>query len=303
MTTLSSADSVRPADPEAVDGPTASVIAIPARCAPTSAARTPGTHGGDVTNVPQLDGDVLTAFAQRRTGARSAAFFDLDGTILAGASSLIMAREFHRAGLLSSRAALRSAWANIRYRLLGVDHARMERIRAAALASTVGWDVTEVRAIAAASLERVLLPRVHDAARRRITMHRDAGEDVWLVTTSGIDVVAPLAEHLGIDEIIATSAGIDGDGRYDGSVRFYAYGAAKSRAMRQVAEVRGYDLMECTAYSDSVTDLPMLAAVGRPVAIDADRALRRHAARSGWRMESFSDPSADRSATGRSAQV
>jgi HAD superfamily hydrolase (TIGR01490 family) len=245
-----------------------------------------------VTTAERLDDATLAAFAQRRTGAERAAFFDLDGTILAGASSLVMAREFHRAGLLGSRAALRSAWANVRYRLLGADHERMERIRAAALASTIGWDVAEVRAIAASALERVLLPRVHDAARERIAAHRAAGDDVWLVTTSGLDVVAPLAASLGIDEVIATRAGIDAAGHYDGSVRFYAYGAAKSRAMRQVAQVRGYDLASCTAYSDSVTDLPMLTAVGRPVAIDPDRALRRHASRLGWPIESFSAPSA-----------
>jgi HAD superfamily hydrolase (TIGR01490 family) len=244
-----------------------------------------------VTTAHRLDDETLATIARGRTGARAAAFFDLDGTVLAGASSLLMAREFHRAGLLSTRAALRSAWANARYRLLGVDHAGMERIRTAALAATVGWDVAEVRAIAAAALDDVLWPRVHAAARHRIAAHQQAGEDVWLVTTSGLEVVEPLAAALGLDGVIATRGGIDRAGRYDGTVRFSAYGPAKSRAIRQVAAVRGYELADCTAYSDSITDLAMLSVVGRPVVIDPDRALRRRAARLGWPIRSFSDRS------------
>jgi HAD superfamily hydrolase (TIGR01490 family) len=236
----------------------------------------------------ELDAELLAEIAARRTGARSAAFFDLDGTILTGASSLVMAREFHRAGLLGTRAALRSSWANLRYRLLGADHARLERIRDTASAASTGWPIEEVRRIAAEALDRTLVPLVRDAAGRRIEAHRSAGDDVWIVTTSGAEVVAPLAQHLGITDVIASRGGVDAAGRYDGTVRFYAYGEAKSRAIRQVAAVRGYDLGDCTAYSDSVTDLPMLAAVGHPVAIDPDRALRRHARLMGWPVERFS---------------
>jgi HAD superfamily hydrolase (TIGR01490 family) len=236
----------------------------------------------------ELDADLLAQITARHTGARRAAFFDLDGTILTGASSLVMAREFHRAGLLSTRAALRSSWANVRYRLLGADHARLERIRDAASAASTGWPIEEVRRIAEDALERTLIPLVRDAARRRIEAHRVAGDDVWIVTTSGAEVVTPLAHHLGITDVIASRGGVDGAGRYDGTVRFYAYGTAKSRAIRQVASVRGYDLSACSAYSDSATDLPMLAAVGRPVAIDPDRALRRQARLLGWPIERFS---------------
>ncbi len=235
-----------------------------------------------------LDDEQLAEIAGRSTGALRAAFFDLDGTILSGASSLVMAREFHRAGLLGTRAALRSTWANARYRLLGADHARLERIRDAASAASAGWPVDDVRRIAEDALERTLVPLVRAAARRRIEAHRAAGEDVWIVTTSGAEVVAPLARHLGIAELIASRGGVDATGRYDGTVRFYAYGPAKSRAIRQVASVRGYDLSGCTAYSDSLTDLPMLTAVGHPVAVDPDRALRRHARRHGWPIERFS---------------
>jgi HAD superfamily hydrolase (TIGR01490 family) len=236
----------------------------------------------------ELDAELLAAVAARRTGAPRAAFFDLDGTILTGASSLVMAREFHRAGLLGTRAALRSTWADVRYRLLGADHARLERIRDAASAASTGWPVEDVRRIAEQALERTLVPLVRDAARRRIEAHRAAGDDVWIVTTSGAEVVAPLARHLGITDVIASRGGIDAAGRYDGTVRFYAYGPAKSRAIRQVSAVRGYDLADCTAYSDSVTDLPMLEAVGHPVAIDPDRALRRRAQALGWPIERFS---------------
>ncbi len=119
--------------------------------------------------------------------------------------------------------------------------------------------------------------------------HRAAGRDIIVVSASGHEVVDPIAELLGADIVIATQMVIT-DGQYTGDVAFYAFGEAKATKMRELAADRGYDLADCYAYSDSITDLPMLEAVGHPTAVNPDRALRREAERRGWPIQTFTIP-------------
>ena len=233
---------------------------------------------------------VLGAIAATSSGAPSAAFFDLDRTIIAGSSSLLMSRTFFREGLLGSTMVVRSAYAQLVYHLVGADHARMERLRETAMEVTRGWDAAEVRRLARETLEAVVVPLVHAEALELIAAHRARGQDVWIVSSSGEEVVGPIAEHLGVRDVIASRGGIDADGRYDGTVEFYAYGAAKADAIRDIARVRGYELAECSAYSDSVTDLPMLSVVGNAVAVNPDRGLRAAALALGWETREFRSP-------------
>ena len=102
-------------------------------------------------------------------------------------------------------------------------------------------------------------------------------------------MVEPIGEMLGADRVVATRM-VTEDGRYTGEIAYYAYGENKAEAMRQVAAESGYDLADCHAYSDSVTDLPMLTAVGHPTAVNPDRALRRIAAERGWPVLEFTRP-------------
>jgi HAD superfamily hydrolase (TIGR01490 family) len=122
-----------------------------------------------------------------------------------------------------------------------------------------------------------------------VAEHHAAGRDVIVVSASGHEVVDPIAELLGADTVIATEMVI-ADGRYTGDVAFYAFGAAKATKIHELAAARGYDLAGSYAYSDSVTDLPMLEAVGHPTAVNPDRALRREAARRGWPIQMFTMP-------------
>lgn len=244
----------------------------------------------DGSPVDRLSPTALEGIADGRTGATAAAFFDLDKTIIAGSSSLLMSRTFFREGLLGSTMVVRSAYAQLVYHLVGADHERMERLRTTAMEVTRGWDAAEVRRLARETLEEVVVPLVHAEALELIAAHRARGHDVWIVSSSGEEVVAPIAEHLGIRDVIASRSGIDADGRYDGTVEFYAYGAAKAEAMRDIARVRGYDLDACSAYSDSVTDLPMLSVVGHAVAVNPDRELRAAAASHGWEVREFRSP-------------
>src|SRR6202034_4197465 len=149
-----------------------------------------------------------------------------------------------------------------------------------------GWPAEGVRAIVRDNLETIIVPHLYDEARDLVAGHRAAGRDIIVVSASGHEVVDPIAALLGADTVIATEMVI-ADGRYTGDVAFYAFGEAKAAKMRELAATRGYTLADCYAYSDSITDLPMLEVVGHPTAVNPDRSLRRAAARRGWPVRDF----------------
>jgi HAD superfamily hydrolase (TIGR01490 family) len=241
-------------------------------------------------DADRLSDDVLAAIGARRTGSEEAAFFDLDKTIIARSSTLVMGRTFFKDGLLSPSTVLKGLYAQAVYQLVGADHAKMEQMRRAALDLTQGWDADRVRTLVRETVEEVIAPLVYAEALALIEQHHGAGRDVWIVSSSGEEIVEPFAGYLGVEEILATRSGIDDDGRYDGTLEFYAYAGAKATAIRQVADARGYDLRRCYAYSDSITDLPMLSAVGHPTAVNPDRELRAAAVAMGWDAQDFTAP-------------
>jgi HAD superfamily hydrolase (TIGR01490 family) len=230
--------------------------------------------------------------ARRRAAAgsapRTAAFFDLDKTIIAKSSVLAFGKPFYQKGLLNRRAVLRSAYAQFVFALAGADADQIERMRAYLTAMCTGWDVAQVREIVSETLHEIIDPIVYDEAVELIGMHKAAGRDVVIVSTSGEEVVAPIGAMLGADHVVATQMLIE-DGRYTGEIRRYAYGPEKANAVRELAEERGYDLAQCYAYSDSATDLPMLEEVGHPFAVNPDRALRKAALEHEWTILTFSN--------------
>jgi HAD superfamily hydrolase (TIGR01490 family) len=226
-----------------------------------------------------------------RTGGatRTAAFFDLDKTVIARSSTLAFSRPFYQGGLINRRAVLKSAYAQFVYLVGGADHDQMERMREYLSAMCTGWDVQQVKDIVAETLHELIDPIVYDEAVTLIEEHHAAGRDVVLVSSSGAEVVEPIGELLGADRVVATRMVVQ-DGRYTGEIAYYAYGETKAEAVRELAEHEGYDLAGCYAYSDSATDLPMLAEVGHPYAVNPDRALRREAATRGWPVLVFTRP-------------
>ena len=220
--------------------------------------------------------------------ARTAAFFDLDKTIIAKSSVLAFGKPFYQGGLINRRAVLRSAYAQFVFALAGADHDQIERMRAYLASMCTGWDVAQVREIVSETLHEIIDPIVYDEAVELITMHKAAGRDVIIVSTSGEEVVAPIGAMLGADDVIATRM-VVADGKYTGEIERYAYGPEKAVAVLELAVQRGYDLSGCYAYSDSVTDLPMLEAVGNPHAVNPDRALRKIANERGWPLLAFSN--------------
>ncbi len=219
----------------------------------------------------------------------TAAFFDLDKTLISRSSTLAFSRPFYRHGLISRGTMIRGTFAQAVFKRAGAGQARMERIRSQVARLCRGWPAEAVREIVRANLDAIIVPLLYEEARALVAGHRAAGRDIIVVSASGHEVVDPIAELLGADIVIATQMVIT-DGQYTGDVAFYAFGEAKATKMRELAADRGYDLADCYAYSDSITDLPMLEAVGHPTAVNPDRALRREAERRGWPIQTFTIP-------------
>jgi HAD superfamily hydrolase (TIGR01490 family) len=220
---------------------------------------------------------------------RSAAFFDLDKTIIARSSALAFGRPFRAGGLINRRAALKAAYAQLVYLVAGADEDQMDRMRDYITEMCTGWDVQQVKDIVAETLFEIVDPLIYDEAAGLIEDHKASGREVVIVSSSGEEVVGPIGELVGADRVIATRM-VVADGRYTGQIDYYAYGPTKAAAMRELAEAAGYDLADCYAYSDSITDLPMLEVVGHPAAVNPDRALRRAARERGWPILVFTRP-------------
>ncbi len=227
--------------------------------------------------------------ARRPDGAaRSAAFFDLDKTVIAKSSVLAFGRPFYQSGLINRRAVLRSAYAQFVFALSGADEDQMTRMRDYLTAMCTGWDVEQVREIVRETLHEIIDPLVFDEAVELVTAHKTAGRDVVIVSSSGEEVVAPIAAMVGADRVLATRM-VERDGRYTGEIEQYVFGPTKADLIRRTAAEQGYDLNASYAYSDSVTDVPMLEVVGHPFAVNPDRGLRRIATDRAWPVLSFSN--------------
>jgi HAD superfamily hydrolase (TIGR01490 family) len=220
---------------------------------------------------------------------RTAAFFDLDKTIIAKSSTLAFSRSFYQGGLLNRRAVLRSAYAQFVYLAGGADHDQMERMRKYLSSLVAGWDISQVKEIVAETLHDLIDPLIYDEAATLIEEHHLANREVVIVSSSGSEVAEPIGELLGADRVIATRLAVE-DGRYTGEIEFYSYGENKAAAIKELAAADGIDLSRSYAYSDSFTDLPMLEAVGHPYAVNPDRTLRRECAQRGWPVLVFSKP-------------
>jgi HAD superfamily hydrolase (TIGR01490 family) len=218
-----------------------------------------------------------------------AAFFDLDKTVISKSSSLALTRPFYRAGLVTRSQLLRGAYAQLVYLMVGADERRMGKVKEGMLALTKGWSKEEVEQVVREALEEVVDPYIYQEALDLVALHQALGRKVYIVSSSPEEVVRPLAERLGVDDVVATRAECV-DGRYTGKLEFYCYREQKAERIVEIAREDGIDLQGSFAYSDSITDLPMLEAVGNPVAVNPDRELRKLADQRGWRIRDFRRP-------------
>jgi len=216
-----------------------------------------------------------------------AAFFDVDNTIMHGASIFQMARGLYRRRLLTWRAILGFAWQQISFLLRGENLEHVADIEAKALSFVAGYRASELRAIGAEIYDELMADRIWPGPYALACAHRDAGDQVWLVTATPVEVASVIADRLGLTGGLGTVAEqVDGvyTGRLVGGIM---HGHAKADAVRALAEREGIALADCSAYSDSMNDLPMLSMVGHPVAVNPDKRLRAYARANDWPVHDF----------------
>ena len=219
-----------------------------------------------------------------------AAFFDLDKTVIARSSTLAFSKPLYRAGFLGRRAVMRMGLAQLFYLLFGADEDQLTKARDELLHLIEGWQRADVESLVVETLDEVADPMVYAEALFLIDEHARQGREVYIVSASPEEIVRPIARHIGVTNVIATRVKTDAQGRYVAEIDVYAMGPGKAEAMRALAERTGIDLANSYAYSDSVTDLPMLEAVGNPVAVNPDKDLRREAEEREWPILEFQRP-------------
>ncbi len=221
--------------------------------------------------------------------ARVAAFFDLDKTVLATSASLALTKPLVDSGMLSRLDVLRGIQVQLAYHLLDASHERSERVKDSLSQMVAGWDVAQFDQVVRDALATAIEPIVFHEALDAISAHHAAGHDVIISSASAEAVVRPIAHLLGADGIIATVLE-ERAGRYTGAIAHYNYGPAKAEAARDLAARHGWDLAASWAYSDSITDEPLLRVVGHPVAVNPDKPLARIAAEEAWQIAAFQRP-------------
>jgi HAD superfamily hydrolase (TIGR01490 family) len=218
----------------------------------------------------------------------AAAFFDVDNTMMQGASIYHFARGLAARDFFTWRDLATFAWKQVAFRVKGVeDPAHMEEAKQAALAFVAGHKVEDVVALGEEIYDDLMAGRIWSGTQALAQLHLDAGQRVWLVTATPAELASLIARRLGLTGALGTVAE-SRDGVYTGHlVGEPLHGPAKAEAVRALAQREGLDLSRCAAYSDSANDVPMLSLVGHPVAVNPDAQLRRIARENGWEIRDF----------------
>src|SRR5215216_5459526 len=219
-------------------------------------------------------------------GDKGAAFFDLDKTLIEGSSALHFARAAYKSGMLSRRQLAKDAWANVRFRLRGSTDEGTEELKQRVLDAVAGQRVIDLARLGPHVLAGVL-PLLYREVLEEAYAHQDAGRRAYIVTAASQELADVLAHVLVLDGGIGMRSEVH-DGVYTGRPAGpFTYREGKAEAIRELAAREGIDLAESYAYSDSESDLPMLWAVGHPVAVNPDSALEKVARAEGWRIMRF----------------
>ena len=241
-----------------------------------------------------LAGEAAAAAAEVETALATpanpsvAAFFDVDNTMMQGASIFHLAKGLHRREFFTTREILSAAWKQAYFRVVGVeDPEHVAETRASALSFISGHTVAELEALGEEIFDEAMAHRIWPGTRALAQMHLDQGERVWLVTAAPIEIAQIIARRLGLTGALGTVAE-HVDGVYTGRlVGDMLHGPAKGEAIKALAAREGLDLDACSAYSDSFNDLTMLTLVGDPCAVNPDARLRGYAKQHGWRIRDY----------------
>jgi HAD superfamily hydrolase (TIGR01490 family) len=218
---------------------------------------------------------------------RAAAFFDVDNTIVRGASIFHLARGLYQRDFFTLRDIGRFALQQLRFTVVGEDLGDVAAVQERALAFVKGHSVTELRAIGEEVYDELMIDKIWSGTQALANLHLAAGEPVWLVTATPVEVADVIASRLGLTGALGTVAEhVDGiyTGRLTGTPM---HGKAKAEAVIDLAVRERLDLAQCSAYSDSANDIPLLSLVGHPFAINPDARLLAHARAHGWQVRDF----------------
>jgi HAD superfamily hydrolase (TIGR01490 family) len=240
-----------------------------------------------------LAGEAAAAAAKQEAGVeappdtRAAAFFDLDNTLLRGASIFYLARGLYARKFFQTRDVARFAYQQVRF-LIGAENAgHVDQARATALSFIAGRAVEELQEVSEEVFEQYMAGKIWPGTLELARLHLDQGQRVWLVTAAPVEVATIIAKRIGLTGALGTVAE-HVNGHYTGRlVGDLLHGPAKAEAVRALAVREGLELERCAAYSDSANDIPMLSLVGKPCAVNPDRALRAHAREHGWRIRDY----------------
>jgi HAD superfamily hydrolase (TIGR01490 family) len=219
---------------------------------------------------------------------RAAAFFDIDNTLIHGASMFHWARGLAKHKYLTKAQILDFVWKQTRFIVVGKEHAEdVHDVTEEALSLVKGRNQAELVHLTREIFNEYMIDRFWPGTVALAQGHLDAGQRVWLVSAAPVELAELIAEHLGLSGALGTvSEQVHGvyTGRLVGKP---LHGEAKAEAVTALAAREGLDLSRCAAYSDSANDIPMLSLVGTPVAVNPDRALRQHARRNGWTVRDY----------------
>ncbi len=248
----------------------------------------------DLRQRSRLSGEAASAVREVESSLETppdpttAAFFDVDNTIIQGASIFHLARGLHRRQFFTTRELLGAAWKQAYFRVAGIeDPEHVAEARSSALAFIEGHTVEELEEIGEEIFDETMAERIWPGTRALAQMHLDQGQRVWLVTAAPVEIARTIARRLGLTGALGTVAE-HVDGVYTGRlVGEMLHGPAKAVAVSELAALEGLDLSRCSAYSDSHNDLPLLSLVGDPCVVNPDARLREHARAQGWRIRDY----------------
>lgn len=237
----------------------------------------PGTKAAEVVTDPMIGPD-----------PRAAAFFDLDNTMIQGASIFYLAKGLYDRKWFSRKLIIRAIWLQARFRFIGGENPQhIAEAQEASLGFIAGRTVEEIKEAGEEIYEESIAPRIWPGTRAIAQMHLDAGHQVWLVTAAPVEMAGIIAARLGITGALGTQADTK-DGVYTGHLEGgLLHGPAKATAVRELAERHGFDLARCFAYSDSHNDLPLLSLVGHPCAVNPDGKLLEYAEENDWQIRDY----------------
>lgn len=221
---------------------------------------------------------------------RAAAYFDLDKTILATSSTWALGAPMRRSGLISSRTLAHGLIAQLPYLLVGAGTRQSTSLMEHLALISAGISRGDLVEVVEGALTTVIEPAVYAEALDLIEAHHRAGHDVVVVSASITEMVSPIARLVGADRAVATRMEVSEDGLFTGRISRSMLHSEKAVALREDAAAHNIDPTRCWAYSDSISDEPMLSAVGHPVAVNPDRELRRMARERDWPVRDFSRP-------------